>query len=119
MKTIMRWVVIFSALAFCSSLVRAQSSQPLDCNCLQKLPVLHTNACQAFIPDLCAVVTNCYQSTVVPPPTLSCSQTPTPGTPVGPGLYTIGINVTDSLGLASTCSVTFAVSPLPACAFTL
>jgi hypothetical protein len=120
MKTKMRWVVILSALAFSTPLLRAQSSQPLDCNCLQKLPVLQTNACRAFIPDLCAVMTNCYQSTVVPPPPLSCSQSPLPGTPVGPGPHTISISVTDlGTGQSSTCAVTFAVSPLPGCTFAL
>ncbi|HWX21974.1 MAG TPA: HYR domain-containing protein [Candidatus Binatia bacterium] len=114
-----RWVLLL-LVGFASLLLRAQAQQPLDCNCLQKLPALRTNACQAFIPDLCAVMTNCYNTTVVPPPTLSCSQTPTAGTAVGPGPHTISITVTDlGTGQASTCAVTFAVSPLPACAFTL
>jgi hypothetical protein len=101
--------------------VQAQSSGVfLDCNCLLKLPGLQTNACQAVVPDLCAVATNCYRSTLVPPSPLSCSQSPTPGTVVGPGTTSITFTITDlATGQSAFCKVNFVVSPLPACAFTL
>ncbi len=101
--------------------VRAQSSGILlDCNCLLKLPGLQTNACQALVPDLCAVATNCYRSTLVPPPPLTCSQSPAPGTPVGPGTTSITFTITDpGTGQQASCLVNFVVNPLPACTFTL
>ncbi|MEY2410277.1 MAG: hypothetical protein QOF48_2947 [Verrucomicrobiota bacterium] len=79
-----------------------------DCSCLATQSVLITNACQAVIPDLCKF-TVCVQSTVVPPPSYSCSQSPTAGSPVGPGNYPITVTILDSQGLASQCTVTFKV----------
>src|SRR5712671_2746058 len=52
-------------------------AQPLlDCNCLAKLPVLTTNACCGFIPDLCPVATNCYRASTNPAPGFTCTQNP-------------------------------------------
>src|SRR5882762_2771380 len=56
-------------------------AQPvLDCNCLAKLPVLTTNACCGFIPDLCPVATNCYRPSTNPAPGFTCTQNPPAGT---------------------------------------
>lgn len=92
-------------------------AQFLDCSCLSTQTVLVTNACQAVVPDLC-LFTNCWVSTVVPPPTLTCSQTPAPGTPVGPGTYSILVTVMDTSGVASQCPVKFIVNPAN-CVFSL
>ena len=43
-------------------------AQLLDCSCLSTQAVLFTNSCCGVIPDLCLVASNCYSSTVVPPP---------------------------------------------------
>ena len=106
-----RIALLWLAPALFQVAANAQSSGPfLDCNCLAKLPELQTNACQGVIPDLCAIGTNCYRSTAVPPLPLTCSQNPVPGTIVGPGSHAITLTVTDSQGLAGTCQLTFNVT---------
>ncbi len=114
-----RIALLWLAPALFQVAANAQSSGPfLDCNCLAKLPELQTNACQGVIPDLCAIGTNCYRSTAVPPLPLTCSQNPVPGTIVGPGSHAITLTVTDSQGLAGTCQLTFNVTGT-GCGFSL
>jgi HYR domain len=98
----------------------AQSSPPaVDCNCVLKLPALRTNACQAFVPDLCLLATNCFSTNVTIGSPGYCGQTPLPGTPVGPGTTYITFTVVDNAGTAAQCVVPFVVSPGPGCTFTL
>jgi hypothetical protein len=92
----------------------AQSVPLVDCSCVLKLAALTTNACIAYVPDLCQLATNCFSRSVT-----SCSQTPAPGTPVGPGTTYINLTVTDSQGLQSQCQVPFVVTPATACSFAL
>ncbi len=84
-----------------------------------KLPELRTNACQAYVPDLCLLATNCFSPFVTNSMPGYCSQTPAPGTPVGPGTTYISFTVTDTLGTSVQCLVPFVVTPAPGCAFTL
>lgn len=111
------WFLALLAVWSCGQAARAQFF--LDCSCLATQSVLITNACQAVVPDLCQF-TNCYQSTVVPPPPLTCSQNPPPGTPVGPGTYTITVSVFVPGTPPQTCALPFQVNPPPGgCVFTL
>ena len=97
----------------------AQSVPPVDCNCVLKLPDLQTNACQAFVPDLCLLATNCFSPSVIIGSPGYCSQIPAPGTPVGPGTTYISFTVVDSQGTMAQCLVPFVVTPAAGCAFTL
>ena len=83
----------------------------LDCSCLDTQAVLVTTACQALVPDLCQF-TNCFRSSVVPPPVFTCTQNPAAGTPVGPGVYSILVTVMDASGVAEFCPVRFEVKPV-------
>lgn len=98
---------------------KAQSVPPVDCDCVRKLPELQTNACLAFVPDLCLLATNCFSPFVTNSTPGYCSQTPTAGTPVGPGTTYISFTVTDTLGVSTQCLVPFVVTPAAGCAFTL
>jgi hypothetical protein len=99
------------ALLFAGASMQAQSPPPVDCNCVLKLTALRTNACQAFIPDLCLLATNCFSSNVSIGSPGYCSQTPAAGTPVGPGTTYITFTVVDILGTAAQCVVPFVVTP--------
>src|SRR5262245_6388075 len=91
----MKTVLSFCSMFWLAASV-AQAQFVLDCTCLAQQPGLHVTNCTATIPDLCAIVTNCFRGTVVPPPQIppfQCSQTPTAGTPVGPGVYGIMVTV--------------------------
>lgn len=101
-------LLLFACFAWLQNSL-AQQPPFVDCSCLATQSVLVTNACQAVIPDLCQF-TNCWQSTVVPPPTLFCSQNPAAGTPVTPGLYPITVTISDSFGQATSCNVKFTVN---------
>ena len=82
-------------------------AQLLDCSCLSTQAVLFTNSCCGVIPDLCLVASNCYSSTVVPPPGFTCTQNPPPGTPVCSSMainFTLIENLT---GNSAFCTVTF------------
>lgn len=105
-----RSLLLYMALLLSAHFARAQFS--VDCSCLSTQAVLVTNACQAVIPDLCQF-TNCWQSTLVPPPPLTCSQSPPAGTPVGPGGHTIVLTITDPNGTQQACPLLFTVNPLP------
>lgn len=94
-------------------------SVPVDCNCVANLPQLKTNACQAAIPDLCLLATNCFSADVIVGSPGYCQQFPAPGTLVGPGTHWITLIVTDSQGVSLPCAVPFSVNPLPGCAFAL
>jgi hypothetical protein len=113
-----RLLVVVASLFMASARTQAQSSPPVDCNCVLKLAALRTNACQAFMPDLCQLATNCFSTNVTVYPGY-CSQTPPPGTPVGPGTTYITFTVYDIFGTAAQCVVPFVVSPAPGCLFTL
>jgi len=108
--------LVLAALTFNS--LHAQP-QYVDCRCLtnQAAAVLTTNACIAYIPDLCQF-TNCFQN-VVPPVPLSCSQSPAAGTQVGPGTHAIIVTVTDPNGVGSQCVVNFTVTGVSSGQFAL
>lgn len=112
-------VLVCSAILLVATFARAQSFF-LDCTCLSTQSVLITNACQAVVPDLCQF-TNCFGSTVVPAPLLFCSQSPPPGTPVGPGIHPVTVTVSDQSGVnALSCVAVFQViPPATGCNFTL
>ena len=113
-------VVILAALALLApNRGQAQSVPPVDCNCVAKLQALRTNACLAYVPDLCALATNCFSPFVVNGSPGYCNQTPPPGTLVGPGITYITFTVTDSLGTSAQCLVPFTVTPAAGCLFTL
>ena len=104
-------LAIFLTLATATT-ARAQPQFVLDCACLAKLPGMTVTNCQATVPDLCAVVTNCFRSSAVPPPAIplfQCSQTPPAGGVVGPGTYLISVTV-QFVGTAPVlCAVPFRV----------
>src|SRR5262245_57302288 len=90
-------------------------AQPIvDCTCLQTQAqaLLITNGCQGVVPDLCQF-TNCFSSTVVPPPPLFCSQSPSSGTVLGPGTHPIIVTVMDASGQSAQCALNFKVIPPP------
>ena len=109
MKT--KIILLLASFMAASSVVTPAKAQSffLDCSCLATQTVLITNACQAVIPDLCQFTT-CWRSTLVPPPPLTCSQTPPAGTPVGPGVWPITLTITDPNGVQQTCSLMFQVN---------
>ena len=110
MKT--KWIVLlFKVLATLSLVTPAKAQFFVDCSCLATQAVLITNTCQAAVPDLCQF-TNCWQTTVVPPPVLVCSQTPPVGTLVGLGRWPITLTIMDASGVAQqSCSLIFQVKP--------
>jgi len=83
----------------------------LNCAALASLPELQTNACLAYVPSLCAQAIALVQQNC--PCQLTCSQTPTPGTQVGPGTHPITITLTDGSGNSVSCVVNFVVTPPP------
>ena len=78
MKTTMLRILLacWVAPALFPIVAQAQSVPPVDCTCLLKLPELRTNACQAFVPDLCLLATNCFSPFVTNSMPGYCSQTP-------------------------------------------
>src|SRR4051812_41896873 len=118
-SVICRFMAIFTLFGLHSAArTQAQSQPPVDCNCVLKLAALRTNACQGFVPDLCLLATNCFSPFVTVGSPGYCSQTPPPGTPVGPGTTSITFTVVDNQGLATQCIVPFTVTPV-GCTFTL
>jgi hypothetical protein len=111
--------LLAAALWMGPGLVQAQTGPVVDCVCVRNLAVLSTNACQAVIPDLCLLATNCFSTNVVMGTPNWCSQTPPAGTVVGPGTHYISVTVMDNQGLADQCLVPFVVSPAPGCVFSL
>ncbi len=112
-------ILLFIAVASMSVAKPAKAQFFLDCSCLATQSVLITNACQAVVPDLCQF-TNCFQSTVVPPPQIFCNQSPPAGTPVGPGFYGITVNVFVPGAAPQSCTLLFQVNPpSTGCAFAL
>src|SRR5437773_10859188 len=105
----MKNIVLILFTAWLGTHIPAAQAQFVDCSCLASQAVLKTNACQGVIPDMCQF-TNCFKSTVQPPPPLSCSQTPAPGGIVGPGTYPITVTVTDPNGVGSQCTMNFVVT---------
>lgn len=108
-------LLLLVALALPS--LRAQP-QYVDCSCLSTQAVLATNACQAFVPDMCQF-TNCFTSTPGTSIPLTCSQTPVAGTQVGPGTHPITVTVTDPNGVSSQCVVNFTVTGISSGQFDL
>ena len=100
-------------------LSHAQSVPPVDCSCVLKLPALQTNACVAFVPDLCQLATNCFSPLVTIGSPGYCTQSPAPGTSVGPGTTYITFTVTDNQGTVAQCLVPFNVTPAAGCLFAL
>jgi hypothetical protein len=97
----------------CNFQIIVQDTTPpvLDCDCLKQLaqPLLVTNGCPAYVPDLCQF-THCFRDNCC---LASCAQSPAAGTPVGPGTYPILLTLTDCAGntLTSTnCRLDFVVT---------
>lgn len=68
-------------------------------------------ACEGMIPDLTGqafIEDNCD-----PAESLTVTQAPAPGTPVGPGAHTINLTVVDSSGNTATCTTTYTVVAPP------
>jgi hypothetical protein len=82
----------------------------VDCNCLAKLPGLVTNGCPAYVPDLCALATNCFTTNMLPG---SCVQNPPAGSLAGPGVNNIFLMVMDTQSNMVFCQVAFVVIPPP------
>lgn len=120
MKTKVLRIILLTCLAALrwSPLGHAQPA-PVDCNCVLQLAALQTNACVAWVPDLCQLATNCFSPLVAVGSPGYCSQSPAPGTPVGPGTTFITLTVTDNQGGSAQCLVPFNVTPALACRFTL
>jgi hypothetical protein len=81
---------------------------PTITTCPPAASALAGTGCLATVPDLrgsLSAVDNC-----TPSGSLVITQTPAPGTPVGPGVTTVGFSVADAVGNASTCSTTFTVT---------
>src|SRR6266550_859525 len=74
-------LILILAGALLTSLTLHAQTPVFNCSCLSTQAVLFTNTCCGVIPNLCPVASNCYSSSVVPPPGYTCSQTPAPGTP--------------------------------------
>ena len=82
----------------------------INCACLEMLAhnLLLTNACLAYIPDLCQF-TNCFTDDCC---LSNCMQTPVAGTIVPPGTYPITVTLTDCAGNTSACTLNFVVTSL-------
>ena len=84
----------------------------LDCNCLTNPAVnpaavpMTVYSCAGAIPDLCKAVSVCATDKCGP---IFCSQSPSAGTVVGPGVHPITVAVTDGSGNSATCVVNFTV----------
>ena len=120
-RTKLLQIIQFSWLAalLWAPLSHAQPVPPVDCNCVLKLPALRTNACVAYVPDLCMLATNCFSTFVTVGAPGYCSQTPAAGTPVGPGTTYISFTVTDNQGTAAQCLVPFVVTPAAGCTLSM
>ena len=91
--------------------VQAASAQIIvDCSCLATQAVLRVSGCQGTVPDMCLFPV-CIRSTVVPPPTYTCSQTPAAGTIVGPGVTAITVTITVPGQAPVQCPLNFVVTP--------
>src|SRR5207245_10533123 len=88
--------------------LRAQNPV-FNCSCLSTQAVLFTNTCCGVIPNLCPVASNCYSSSVVPPPGYTCSQTPAPGTPVCSSTPINFVFTENGTSLSVTCVVAYYV----------
>jgi hypothetical protein len=82
----------------------------VDCACLANLPGLQTNGCPAYVPDLCALATNCFTTNMLPG---SCVQNPPAGSLAGPGTNSITLMVMDKQTNSVFCTVNFIVIPPP------
>src|SRR5947209_9485935 len=107
----MKWLRVIGSMGVlalvAASEIKAQSI--LDCSCLSTQAVLFTNACSAFIPDLCGPASNCYSSSIAARPGFTCSQSPLPGTLVtGPTVINF-VLVENITGNTAFCAVTFNV----------
>ncbi len=101
-------VLLATLLAFTA----AKAQFVLDCACIAQQHGMTVTNCQATIPDICALTTNCFRSSIQPPPPLiivQCSQTPAVGTPVGPGTHAITVTVTVAGMAPIQCLVPFTV----------
>src|SRR5207249_8012096 len=71
-------------------------------------PASADDNCQAPVPDVmggASVSDNCSA-----PSAITLSQSPAPGTLVGPGSHTITVTATDTAGNSATCTTTFTVT---------
>jgi len=103
---------LFILLATLFAIVKVQAQFVLDCACVAQHASLTVTNCQATIPDICALTTNCFRGTIQPPPPLiivQCNQNPAVGTPVGPGTHLITVSVTVAGMAPMQCLVPFTV----------
>jgi len=111
------WLAVF--LSFLT--IKASAQFVLDCACIAQHASLTVTNCQATVPDICALTTNCFRSSIQPPPPLiivQCGQTPPAGTIVGPGTHIVTVTVIVAGMAPMQCAVPFTVVP-PTTAFSL
>ena len=101
--------------ASCSQTVTVVDTTPpvLNCSCitntaaLPPIPLTVTN-CSGTIPDLCPYALLCAYDACGP---LSCVQSPTAGTVVGPGTTPLTVTVVDCASNTASCTLIFTVVP--------
>lgn len=79
---------------------------PIDCACATNINL----TCPAVLPDLCATLTNCFTTNMLPG---SCVQNFPPGMPLTVGTYMVNLQVQDLQSNAFSCLVTINVNPPP------
>ena len=77
---------------------------PINCNCATNINL----TCPAVLPDLCATLTNCFTTNMLPG---SCVQNFPPGMPLSVGVFVVNLQVQDLQSNAFSCAVTIRVSP--------
>jgi hypothetical protein len=80
------------------------TNDPIDCACITNIIL----TCPAVIPDLCATLTNCFTTNMLPG---SCTQNLAPGMPLTVGTYTVFLSVSDTSSNVVSCPVTIIVNP--------
>lgn len=107
-----RWSLYCLVLLF-GTLLPARAQFVLDCACVAQHASLTVTNCQATIPDICALTTNCFRGTLPPPQPppiiVQCGQNPAVGTPVGPGTHFITVTVIVAGQVPFQCVVPFTV----------
>ena len=93
------------------NVVGGPNSLTLNCAALAASPDLQTNACLGYVPALCAQAISLAQQNCPCP--VTCTQSPAPGTPYGPGTYPITVTLSDGNGGNATCTVNFVVTAPP------
>src|SRR6059058_5154745 len=94
--------------ASCTTTFTVSDNKAPTVICSATQPASADDNCQAAVPNVmggASVSDNCSA-----PGEITLSQSPAPGTLVGPGSHTITVTATDTAGNSATCSTTFTVS---------